>query len=1322
MPRKESILEFLKSMVRQPNHSLSPPLTFSSEPRTLEWIYGKRIQRRNGSNERNEAGKRNAAGERNEADERNESDERNIGVDCEAPPVVVVRNTQNAPNIILNCHNQFARRELYLVAAFGIALQLGVLVYSGFATYYPKLLFILNGDRVAKYDYPCTAAGTLVLVIGMLICSNIVEDSTSEERYCPADGREARLVWLQKSEIVNDESLGPHAIFPRKAQALITTSQRNKDLEEPKSETESSCSSQDSKVRSNSWQRLLYSWKSREAQTVIGAFLGICGFTVQFIGLRTMHWSASVAQLGAVVVMTILRAWVRRDLADPPKAQPLCPGHELDWLAMTLGGDLTKAPWLYPPEAVGKQTSRPWAGEGEDGWDWKICTVEVRANCEEQEPYPRGLAEDDGMDHMLEPYPRGSNSDTERPKVSLPAKEIGGDGPRQTPELEGRDKHSYLESKADKVMKIRRDLGKLAGWHGPASEEAISLARSIEVTMSALPFPTKRTFTWSLQTYRGEPIHFRLNKPETKTWKACADQIEAALSLWLYSVYDRENPSEVNDIDNKPQTTGEILGQDDNDDWFRAKGTRSKHSLQLLGSYTASLYQDIGWWMPHGIDKVIRVTGPEPTKLEPTKDAIELEMHRVVGYVTSPCTAPIRRDRKCQYKVQTESLGKVTANPPGSGGETAKVILAAESYSSLKALYAQHMFSAFMWAVAETMEKPIPGEVDRRPIETGDKNSDLAWKSFTLQNSLLSKLAQDIQSTGLGTLEEIYLCMIPPLSVKQKLPPVNTIIAWTREYAKLHKQLGHWKEAGDAYIWLVQTAITTKHDGTIYKSIALLVEYLRAIPDAIKLREEQQFEDKDIQELKDLGLGLYKELQKVGVNDILEGLMRLYEIQGRPWECDLVEKSTPKRHKDMLNFTELHKMAHEGDPNIASTLESKKGGINKKDILDWTPLHYAAESSNLDALKQLLRHQANMNTQDIRGGTPLHYACRHNDREIVAYLLRGGAEINIQDIDGIAPIHYAVMSGHMDIVHLLIEFGGAIDLVDGMGYTPLLWAAYTGQEAVVNYLWEDANKKLRDHNGRAPLHLAAVAEVDTVKKEQVIRLLVERGAEKEAKDRFGQTPLHFAAMSGHKAAVQLLLDKGAEKEAKDRFSQTPLHFAARSGDVATVQLLLDRGTGTDKEAMDDWGWTALHRAAERGHKVVVQLLLDRGFKKEAEAYMGWTVLHFAARSGHVAIVQLLLDIHVNVDKKNFYGRTPLHCAARSGQKAVVQLLLDGGARKEEKDNSGWTALDWATEGGREAAKKEVMDQDGWTALHWAPEGAHEAIVRLLELYNAKSLH
>ncbi|KAF9761638.1 hypothetical protein IL306_003753, partial [Fusarium sp. DS 682] len=55
----------------------------------------------------------------------------------ESLSVAIIRNTNaDAPNLTLNVHNQIGRGELYVVAACGLVLQVGVLVYSGIAAKY----------------------------------------------------------------------------------------------------------------------------------------------------------------------------------------------------------------------------------------------------------------------------------------------------------------------------------------------------------------------------------------------------------------------------------------------------------------------------------------------------------------------------------------------------------------------------------------------------------------------------------------------------------------------------------------------------------------------------------------------------------------------------------------------------------------------------------------------------------------------------------------------------------------------------------------------------------------------------------------------------------------------------------------------------------------------------------------------------------------------------------------------------------------------------------------------------------------------------------
>ncbi|KAK3341780.1 hypothetical protein B0T25DRAFT_511143, partial [Lasiosphaeria hispida] len=528
-------------------------------------------------------------------------------------------------------------------------------------------------------------------------------------------------------------------------------------------------------------------------------------------------------------------------------------------------------------------------------------------------------------------------------------------------------------------------------------------------------------FTWSL-TVCGEPVRFRLSREQGGLWKTYADELESALSLWLYFVHNKERRS--------GEKEGKVPHKA-NDTWLRAKGTLEKPCLRLLGSHTAALYRDLQWWMPDGAVRVIEVNDLDSTNKSST---VEVEAHRVVGFAFNAISPPPPSSDLdiCQYRRKSLEPSCKDVEPSESPCKDAP--LAVESYSPLKTLYAQYMFSAFMWTAAKTMEEPIKDRADVRLTQKDGMSGDSTWQSIALYSTRLSKMAQDIQTTGLGTLEEIYQGIIPPLSVSNKLPSVDAIIEWTREHARPYERLGHWKEAADAYLWLFQMAGTFPGQVNITtKATALLMEYLKALTDVIKIRKAQLFEKKDIQELEELKSKLDAKLQIGCDGNILAGLMGLYETQGRPWQCSFVQESRLIKDEDAtLKFTDLHKMAHDKYCDIKRRLEASKVGIDEKDILDWTPLHY------------LLEYRANVNTQDIRGRTPLHYACWHNNALIAQSLLQEGAEINIQDIDGMAPIHYAAMYGCDLMIQSLIEAGADIDVVDGSGCTPFLWAAFRG--------------------------------------------------------------------------------------------------------------------------------------------------------------------------------------------------------------------------------------------------------------------------------------
>lgn len=139
----------------------------------------------------------------------------------------------------------------------------------------------------------------------------------------------------------------------------------------------------------------------------------------------------------------------------------------------------------------------------------------------------------------------------------------------------------------------------------------------------------------------------------------------------------------------------------------------------------------------------------------------------------------------------------------------------------------------------------------------------------------------------------------------------------------------------------------------------------------------------------------------------------------------------------------------------------------------------------------------------------------------------------------------------------------------------------------------------------------------------VIRALLDYGADPHIPNKNGRTPLHLACKENGSAALRMLLEYGADLSICDRDGLTALHIASKYGCLEVMRLLLDHGA--DPCVGDNTGSTALHRAARYGKHEAVRLLLDHGGVELAcirDKY-GIMAVRYATSKGHVECANLL---------------------------------------------------------------------------------------------------
>ena len=405
----------------------------------------------------------------------------------------------------------------------------------------------------------------------------------------------------------------------------------------------------------------------------------------------------------------------------------------------------------------------------------------------------------------------------------------------------------------------------------------------------------------------------------------------------------------------------------------------------------------------------------------------------------------------------------------------------------------------------------------------------------------------------------------------------------------------------------------------------------------------------------------------------------------------LIDAGADIETNDDMGRSPLHLACRSGALAIVKMLVKTGADVSGTDNERDTCLTLAAYFGHTETVRYLVGlPEVDVNHKDAEDCTALLLAADQNHPDVAKVLIDAGADIEEKDEDGCSPLFMASKAGALDIVKMLLQAGADVNVTyhtqDNVGYTCLTLAASHGQTETVRYL-------------------VGLPEVD----------VNQRG------DDF--TALHWACQEDFPDVVKVLIDAGADIEVKDDNGCSPLLLASKDGSLATVRMLVKAGadvSGTDNERE-----TCLTLAAYFGHTETVRhLLCLPEVDVNQSCNSGFTSLHLGVIQTHPDVVEVLVNAGADVEAKyDGVGRTPLHCACEVGEREIVKMLLEAGADVCATDNDGDRCLALAAcNGHTETVRylvglKEVdvnhRNNEDSTSLHYVRLNGHAGVEQVL---------
>ena len=405
---------------------------------------------------------------------------------------------------------------------------------------------------------------------------------------------------------------------------------------------------------------------------------------------------------------------------------------------------------------------------------------------------------------------------------------------------------------------------------------------------------------------------------------------------------------------------------------------------------------------------------------------------------------------------------------------------------------------------------------------------------------------------------------------------------------------------------------------------------------------------------------------------------------GNPLLIEAVMEENPKKTRLLLE--------NGADVNILC-VENRR--------MELTALSHAFDQGSSIVENLLFEHGANANVNGVSGEPLIVQSIAENDLVAAQRFLEEGANPDVMNKDGCTPLAIAVAEEELNAVELLIEAGADPSLSGAGMESPLLLAIENGNIAIAHMLivsgakFDKQRMLARAYSERntplMSLLLNAGADPESTlwkTDERVFDIAVRDGSTGAVRTLLDSGAsigdnLWAAILSEQDELIRLILEAGADPRQVGPGGEDPLDFCLRRGRYKAAGILLAGGANPDAQYDHSESW--LSKAVREGDEKIALTLIKAGAEvigirsRDGHTLLGWSIAHQMTN-----VVEALIDAGVDVDadersparsefRDMFGSRTfkyhlqtdrrirPVMMAAALYNEEIAQMLMDAGA-------------------------------------------------------------